>query len=147
MTLRFGGFKTTNASQTYICPTFIEDPIGTWVPSLTYLPYQAIPEISFTGYASGSRSEWFLNLLAHYRRNFLRLLKKDLSDKQSFFPVAFKRNQCATVCVHEFSSKSSSALAEERSRGRQSGMWMDDRRPIERGERRAAEVACRLRPT
>tara|TARA_Y100000815_G_scaffold275632_2_gene315393 strand:- start:31131 stop:32168 length:1038 start_codon:yes stop_codon:yes gene_type:complete len=93
MTLRFGGFKTTNASQTYICPTFIEDPIGTWVPSLTYLPYQAIPEISFTGYASGSRSEWFLNLLAHYRRNFLRLLKKDLSDKQSFFPVAFRRNQ------------------------------------------------------
>ena len=92
ITFRLGGFNSKLNDQTYILPSFVNDPYTTifkkeWQPILK----NEKPSIGFVGNADGSFIKWCKELLIYWKQSIKRLLKKDSSDSQSFFPSSTKR--------------------------------------------------------
>lgn len=91
---RLGGFHTKMNASTFVMPSFINDPYDSilsqkWQP----LSKNEKPTIGFVGNADGSFSKWMKEALIYSKQTLNRLLKKDFTDKQVFFPssnVRFK---------------------------------------------------------
>lgn len=87
VTFRLGGFHSKMNLNTFVMPSFINDPYNTiiskkWQP----LSKKEKPTIGFVGNADGSFSKWMKEALIYSKQTLNRLLKKDFSDKQFFFP-------------------------------------------------------------
>ncbi|NJM79313.1 MAG: exostosin family protein [Flavobacterium sp.] len=92
ITFRLGGFTSKMNNQTYILPSFVNDPYDTiykkeWQPIVK----EEKPTIGFVGNADGSFIKWSKEFLIYTKQQIKRLLKKDYSDSQSFFPSSSKR--------------------------------------------------------
>lgn len=92
ITFRLGGFNGKLDGNTYILPSFVNDPYTTilkkeWQPILK----EEKPTIGFIGNADGSFIKWTKEFLIYSKQTIKRLLKKDYSDNQSFFPSSSKR--------------------------------------------------------
>jgi hypothetical protein len=91
ITWRNAGFKTSNDSNTFVLPAFMNDPLENDFLELQPLVYQELPQISFTGFATNSFNEQLRILLSTLIGNICRLLGKDTSDAQSVYNAAGKR--------------------------------------------------------
>lgn len=92
ITFRLGGFNSKLNKQTYILPSFVNDPYTTilkreWQPILK----GEKPTVGFVGNADGSFIKWSKEFLIYWKQTIKRLLKKDYSDGQLFFPSSSKR--------------------------------------------------------
>lgn len=93
-TFRLGGFHSKMNANTNVMPSFINDPYevlltGTWFP----LTKTEKPTIGFVGNAEGSFNKWLKEFLIYGKQSLNRLLKKDPTDWQSFFPSSIIRFQ------------------------------------------------------
>lgn len=91
-TFRLGGFHSKMNKQTYVLPSFVNDPYGTilkkgWKPVLK----EEKPTIGFVGNADGSLLKWSKEFLIYAKQTAKRIIKKDISDGQLFFPSSSKR--------------------------------------------------------
>lgn len=91
-TFRLGGFHSKMNVNTFVMPSFINDPYDAiiskkWQP----LSKNEKPTIGFVGNADGSFSKWTKEALIYSKQTLNRLLKKDYTDKQVFFPSSSVR--------------------------------------------------------
>lgn len=89
---RLGGFHSKMNSNTFVMPSFINDPFNSvleneWQPLLKYDK----PTIGFVGNADGSIVKWIKELSIYLKQSLKRLIKKDASDWQLFFPSSIIR--------------------------------------------------------
>lgn len=92
ITFRLGGFHSKMNANTFVMPSFINDPYTSilskrWQP----LPKNEKPSIGFVGNADGSFSKLLKEALIFVRQALNRVLKKDFTDKQVFFPSSSVR--------------------------------------------------------
>ena len=84
---RLGGFHSKMNTNTFVMPSFINDPYQSiiqneWQP----LEKSDKPTVGFVGNADGSFIKWTKEALIYTKQTVNRLLKKDFSDHQAFFP-------------------------------------------------------------
>lgn len=92
VTFRMGGFKSNLNKNTFILPSFLNDPIAdffenNWKAS----PKSTMPTVGFVGHASGTISKYLKEYLIYLRHSMRRKFGYEFSDKQSFFPSGIKR--------------------------------------------------------
>ena len=90
---RFGGKASGLPANTQIMPAFIPDPYQTQQKQFFTLEKKALPAIGFVGFSSKKPSVWCKALAATTYGNLRRVLQKDPTDRQPFFPAAYKRKQ------------------------------------------------------
>ena len=91
-TFRLGGFNNKyNKKNTIILPCFIEDPYNKYLSNLDYVFYTQKPIVGFVGHANGSYSKYLKELIINLKQNTYRLLGKNKSDEQKFFPSSIVR--------------------------------------------------------
>ena len=88
ITFRLGGFHSKMNASTYVMPSFINNPYQTILKDDIWKPLEKKdkPTIGFVGNADGSLLKWSKELVIHLNRIYKKLIKKDFTDKQSFFP-------------------------------------------------------------
>ena len=90
---RFGGFKSKFPSNTEVMPAFIQDPYTLQSTKPFYLPKPLIPKVGFVGFSSTSLKVWSKALAATVYGNLRRLIGKEPTDRQSFYPAAYRRKK------------------------------------------------------
>tara|TARA_R110001632_G_scaffold59169_2_gene143904 strand:+ start:231 stop:1256 length:1026 start_codon:yes stop_codon:yes gene_type:complete len=90
---RFGGFKSRFPSHTEVMPAFIQDPYGLQKIKPFYLSKPLIPKVGFVGFSSSSLKVWGKALAATVYGNLRRLLGKEPTDRQTFYPAAYRRKK------------------------------------------------------
>ena len=88
---RNAGFKKSNDIHTIIIPAFIDDPLQREGMEHKAIAYTERPQISFTGFATGSLKEVLRATAATLKANVYRLCNRDQSDKQALFNAARER--------------------------------------------------------
>ncbi|WP_298328156.1 exostosin family protein [uncultured Dokdonia sp.] len=88
---RNAGFKKSNDIHTIIIPAFIDDPLQREAMEHKAIAYTERPQISFTGFATGSLKEVLRATAATLKANVYRLCNRDQSDKQALFSAARER--------------------------------------------------------
>lgn len=92
ITFRLGGFHSKMNANTFVMPSFVNDPYGTIITSKWQpLSKNEKPTIGFVGNADGSFSKWIKEALIYSKQVLQRLLKKDFTDNQSFYPSSSMR--------------------------------------------------------
>ena len=94
---RFGGFDSLLTANTQIMPAFIPDPCSIQKTRFFELEKAKMPQIGFVGFSSTKLHVWSKALAATYYGNLKRLLGKDPTDFQGFYPAAYKRKQVLTT--------------------------------------------------
>lgn len=89
---RLSGFKSKLTDNSEIMPCFVSDPYqnileGNW----QYVTKTELPKIGFVGQANGSGSKLFKEYLIYLKQSFFRIIRKDHSDWQQFFPASLAR--------------------------------------------------------
>lgn len=92
ITFRLGGFHSKMNVNTFVMPSFVNDPYETvilqkWLP----LSKKEKPTIGFVGNADGSFYKLIKEALIYSKQTLNRFLKKDITDKQVFFPSSSVR--------------------------------------------------------
>ncbi len=90
-TIRLGGFHSKLNKCTFIMPPFIDDPYSVLDGKFDTLSKSRKPEIGFVGHANGSNAKMVKEYLSYVKGILNRLLRKDVSDSQSFYPSSLKR--------------------------------------------------------
>lgn len=87
ITFRLGGFHSKMNANTFVMPSFINDPYHT-ILSKEWQPINKTikPSVGFVGNADGSFVKWVKELLIYFKQTLNRFLKKDFTDHQVFFP-------------------------------------------------------------
>lgn len=92
ITFRFGGFDSRLSNSTYIMPCFINDPLEKYKELIFELiQKEEKPTIGFVGNADGSFSKKWKEFAIYCKQCFARILKKDFTDFQNFYPSSIKR--------------------------------------------------------
>ncbi len=90
-TFRLGGFDSKLDEQTFIMPSFINDPYSSLSKEFKTITKLPEPQIGFVGHASGSVGKWIKEFLLFARYNCKRFVGKVRTDYQPFYPSASKR--------------------------------------------------------
>ena len=91
-TFRLGGFKSKLGRKTYIMPCFVSDPYSTTMYGREkYITKSNLPNIGFVGQANNSIDKLAKDYLIHLKLSLLRLVGKDSSDFQNFYPSSLIR--------------------------------------------------------
>ncbi|MDI6049167.1 hypothetical protein QLS31_04945 [Flavobacterium sp. XS2P24] len=90
-TFRLSGFNSKFDTNTFILPSFIEDPYAIIQNKFHPIAKEALPKIGFVGHASNSGSKWVKEVLVFLLHNYKRLVKVLFTDYQSFYPSSIKR--------------------------------------------------------
>lgn len=96
-TFRLSGFDSKLDSNTFIIPSFIEDPYTSIQQQFQPISKQLLPKIGFVGHASNSWSKWIKEILVFLLHNYNRWTKKLFTDFQSFYPSSIKRYRFLTA--------------------------------------------------
>jgi len=91
ITIRLGGFHSKLDSNTHIMPPFINDPYNTLQKAFYPIEKTEKPTIGFVGHANGSIKKYCKELLLHVKGVFNKMMGKDITDRQSFYPSSLKR--------------------------------------------------------
>ena len=86
-TFRLGGFDSELSDSTFIVPSFINDPYETLKKEFLTLNKEKQPSIGFVGHAKSGLAKYGKELFSHFKREY----RKDLADKQSFYPSSVNR--------------------------------------------------------
>ncbi|MFT5752470.1 MAG: hypothetical protein ACI86L_001983 [Dokdonia sp.] len=90
---RFGGFKSKFPSSTEVMPAFIQDPYTLQKIKPFYLPKPLIPQVGFVGFSSTSLKVYGKALAATLYGNLRRVIGKEPTDGQIFYPAAYLRKK------------------------------------------------------
>lgn len=90
-TFRLSGFNSKFDANTFILPSFIEDPYATIQNQFQPISKEALPKIGFVGHASNSWTKWVKEVLVFLLHNYKRLNKVLFTDYQDFYPSSIKR--------------------------------------------------------
>jgi hypothetical protein len=92
-TFRSGGFKSKHNDKTFMLPSFVQDPYKGSMFSNQFHPLskKPLPEIGFTGHASGNLTKWAKELYSFLKLFMKRKLKLIYIDHQSFYPTSYIR--------------------------------------------------------
>ncbi len=91
-TFRLGGFHSKLDDNTFIIPSFINDPYSTYLKQgFSALPKTEKPSIGFVGHAQSGLKKYFKEALNHLKYKTKRTLNKLVADAQSFYPSSIKR--------------------------------------------------------
>lgn len=90
-TFRLGGFHSKLSPNTYVMPSFTNDPYRFLNEEFKPLPKDSHPSVGFVGHASGTYANLFKAFLIYIYQQIRRMLKMDFMDGQSFYPSGFKR--------------------------------------------------------
>lgn len=93
ITIRLGGFKSKLAGATFIMSPFFEDPIVKHNLKFYTLNKIEKPTIGFVGHSSKGFIKWLKEFLIFNKLNFKRLIGKNATDFQTFYPSSIKRYQ------------------------------------------------------
>ncbi len=89
---RLGGFHSKLDVNTFILPSFINDPYQTYLKTVfSPLDKQEKPSIGFVGHANKSLLKWVKDYINHKKRQVSGLFKHTYSDKEPFYPSTIKR--------------------------------------------------------
>ncbi|WP_221258873.1 exostosin domain-containing protein [Flavobacterium okayamense] len=91
ITIRLGGFKNKLAKNTFIMSPFFEDPIEKYNLNFYTIDKNEKPSIGFVGHSAAGFKKVVKEFLVFTKVNFRRLLGKDATDFQSFYPSSVKR--------------------------------------------------------
>lgn len=91
ITIRLGGFKSKLPENTFIMPPFIEDPLKKFQLEFRLLPYEEKPSIGFVGHSAKGIRKWIKEGIVFLKGNIKRLLGKEATDFQLFYPSSIKR--------------------------------------------------------
>lgn len=92
LNFRLAGYRSKLSEKNLIMPCFVSDPyqnilMGNW----HYIEKSNKPNIGFVGQANGSISKFTKEYLVYLKQSSLRLIGKDSSDIQPFFPASLIR--------------------------------------------------------
>ena len=90
---RLGGFRSKLNDNTFILPSFINDPLTYLKKEFIPIPKKTTPSIGFVGHADGSLTKWCKEFLIYLRHNLKRMIKHSFDDYQAFYPSSIKRYQ------------------------------------------------------
>jgi hypothetical protein len=90
-TFRLSGFNSKFDANTFILPSFIEDPYTIIQNQFQSIPKNPLPKIGFVGHASKSWTKWIKEVLVFLLHNYKRLTKVLFTDYQAFYPSSIKR--------------------------------------------------------
>jgi hypothetical protein len=90
---RLGGFGSKLSDNTFILPSFINNPLTYLEKDFISIPKKEMPSIGFVGHADGSLTKWCKEFLIYLRHNLKRMIKHSFDDYQSFYPSSSKRYQ------------------------------------------------------
>lgn len=94
ITFRLGGFRQqTTQENTRILPAYTIDPYTVLQLQFKPLSKTTTPMIGFVGHAAHGIQKWVKEWLTHQRNAMKRLLGKEFSDAQTFYPSSIKRYQ------------------------------------------------------
>jgi hypothetical protein len=91
ITIRLGGFKSKQYGKTYIMSPFVEDPYHKLNFSFNPLSKQVIPSLGFVGHSNAGIFKLAKEFLIFLKGNLLRIIKKDCTDFQAFYPSSYFR--------------------------------------------------------
>ena len=91
ITIRLGGFKSAQYGQTFIMSPFIEDPYNKLNFKFETLDKQNKPSIGFVGHSNAGLDKLFKEFLIFLKGTFFRIIKKELTDFQKFYPSSYFR--------------------------------------------------------
>ncbi|WP_426064969.1 hypothetical protein [Flavobacterium sp. DSP2-3-1] len=92
-TFRMSGFNSKFDSNTFILPSFIEDPYTRIQKEFRPIVKTLLPKVGFVGHASPSASKWIKEALLYLFHNYKRVTKQRYTDYQPFYPSSIKRYQ------------------------------------------------------
>lgn len=90
-TVRLGGFKSKMHTNTFIMPPFIEDPLHFLGESFIPLEKEDQAAIGFVGHSNAAVTKQIKEWLLFVKGNVRRMMGKDPSDIQRFYPSSAKR--------------------------------------------------------
>lgn len=91
-TFRLGGFNSKLDKNTFVIPSFINDPYKSFLAHpFSVLKQEEKPSIGFVGHAQSGILKYLKEYSNHLKYQLKRTLKKTLVDKQSFYPSSLKR--------------------------------------------------------
>ncbi|NJX15053.1 exostosin domain-containing protein [Tamlana crocina] len=91
---RLGGFHSKLSDNTFVMPSFINDPFETALKtSFSVLRKTEQPRIGFVGHAKTGIIKYMKSYLSHFKLRFKYIVKSTYFDKQSFYPSGIKRAQ------------------------------------------------------
>ena len=89
---RLGGFHTKLSTNTFVIPSFINDPYETYLEQpFKALPKPEKPSIGFVGHAKSGVQKYIKEYVNHVKYIFKRTTGIIKADKQSFYPSSIKR--------------------------------------------------------
>ncbi|MBD3863595.1 exostosin domain-containing protein [Olleya marilimosa] len=102
-TFRLGGFDSKMDKNTYVLPSFINDPYASVLTQgFTVLKKTNTPNIGFVGHAQSGVLKYLKDYTNHLKYQFKRKCNKILADKQWFYPSSVKRaNYLKRLAVNE----------------------------------------------
>lgn len=93
-TFRLGGFNSKMNKNTYILPSFINDPVAEYFENKFEVNNKTPkPIIGFVGNASGGVSKYFKEFALHIFKTIQIIRNVSKSDFQKFYPSSIKRYQ------------------------------------------------------
>jgi len=90
-TFRLGGFNSKLNDNSFIIPSFINDPYKTLQKDFSVLKKEEKPSIGFVGHAQPGFIKYIKEVTNYYKGNIKRIINKTFVDKQSFYPSSIKR--------------------------------------------------------
>lgn len=91
---RLGGFDSKLDSNTFMLPSFVDDPYDSILKQLfSVLPKDAKPSIGFVGHAKSGFIKYIRSYLSHLKLSFRGFFGVHFFDKQSYYPSGIKRAQ------------------------------------------------------
>jgi hypothetical protein len=91
-TFRLGGFDSKLDDNSFVIPSFINDPYRTQLTQeFRILPKEVQPSIGFVGHAQAGFVKYCKEFLNHLKYKTKRKLNKLTADSQSFYPSSTKR--------------------------------------------------------
>lgn len=90
-TFRLSGFDSKLDPNTFILPSFIDDPCSIIQKKNHPIVKKPLPKIGFVGHASNSWTKWIKEVLVFLLHNYKRFVKVLFTDFQPFYPSSVKR--------------------------------------------------------
>jgi hypothetical protein len=90
-TFRLSGFNSKFDANTFVLPSFIEDPYTIIQKEFQPITKKSLPKIGFVGHASNSLTKWVKEILVFLLHNYKRFARAFFTDFQPFYPSSVKR--------------------------------------------------------
>jgi len=102
-TFRLGGFDSKMDTNTYVLPSFINDPYtSVLTQGFSVLKKESKPSIGFVGHAQSGFLKYLKDYTNHLKYQVKRKLNQIMTDNQTFYPSSVKRaNYLQTLAVNE----------------------------------------------